>query len=267
MKIRSAIGSSGSFEKVAIAILMTWTAGFIDLVGFVSLYGLYVSHMSGNTVAMARHISQLDWIGFVRHAWPIATFIFGLILGAFIYDAEKRRHIKVPFPTTIGLEALLVTAFIAAGAGNGFKAVIPPQPALKFFVMVALLTISDGDAERVDSKGGRHQCLHHLRDRVAGQVRRIGFGIPLLDSRSDASSLSQPDREGAAGPRRDFEVALQHAALTIGLYLTYLTGAVCGGFSIDRWELRGMFAPLIVLVAIAAFGAFRPYIEQSQVEW
>src|SRR5208283_2673824 len=100
MKIRPA----GSFEKVAIAILMTWTAGFIDLVGFISLYGLYVSHMSGNTVAMARHISQLDWVGFVRHAWPIATFIFGLILGAFIYDAEKHRHIKVPFPAAVGLE-------------------------------------------------------------------------------------------------------------------------------------------------------------------
>ncbi|MGZ6195276.1 MAG: DUF1275 family protein [Candidatus Binataceae bacterium] len=30
---------------------MTWAAGFIDLVGYISLYGLYTSHMTGNTVA------------------------------------------------------------------------------------------------------------------------------------------------------------------------------------------------------------------------
>ena len=117
------------FEKVTIALLMTWAAGFIDIVGYLSLFGLYVSHMSGNTVAMARHVSQYDWTGFVRHGWPIVTFVFGLILGAIIYDAEKRRQIEVPFPTTIGLETLLVGIFIGAGAGGGFKANIPPQPA------------------------------------------------------------------------------------------------------------------------------------------
>src|SRR5271157_4481381 len=92
-RLRSAAGPPAPLENVAAALLMTWTAGFVDIVGFVSLYGLYVSHMSGNTVAMARHISRIQWIGIVRHGWPIATFIFGLMLGAFIYDAEKRRQI------------------------------------------------------------------------------------------------------------------------------------------------------------------------------
>ena len=61
-------GPLTSLERVTIALLMTWTAGFVDIVGYVSLYGLYVSHMSGNTVAMAHHIAQIDWIG-IRAAW------------------------------------------------------------------------------------------------------------------------------------------------------------------------------------------------------
>ena len=147
-------GPLTTLEKVNIAVAMTWAAGFVDLVGYVSLYGLYTSHMTGNTVAMARHISALQWSGVVRRGWPILTFVFGLMLGAFIYEAERRRQIQIPFPPAIGLEALLIAIFIAAGIGSGFKADIPPQPAGKFFVMVALLAIPMGIQNVVIRKVG-----------------------------------------------------------------------------------------------------------------
>jgi hypothetical protein len=64
--LRNPAGPLTAVERVYLAFAMTWAAGFVDLVGFVSLYGLYTSHMSGNTVAMARHISELDWLCAVR---------------------------------------------------------------------------------------------------------------------------------------------------------------------------------------------------------
>ncbi len=265
MKIRSASGHSGSFEQVAIAILMTWTAGFIDLVGYVALYGLYVSHMSGNTVAMARHMSHLDWVGFVRHGWPLATFIFGLILGAFIYDVEKRRHIKVPFPATIGLEVLLVTAFIAAGASSGFKADIPPQPALKFFVMVALLTIAMGlQNVSIRKVGGINVYTTFVTGSLVKFAESVSEFLFWMRDRTYRRFRSRIWKVLLVSPR---QVSLQRAALTIALYVAYLAGAVCGGFATDRWALRGMIAPLIVLVAIVTFGAFQPFLEQVNEEW
>ncbi len=244
---------------------MTGAAGFIDIVGYVSLYGLYVSHMSGNTVAMARHVSQVDWIGIVRHGWPIATFIFGLILGAFIYDAEKRRNIQVPFPATIGLETLLIAIFIGAGEGSSFKAIIPPQPAFKFFGMVALLTIAMGlQNVSIRRVGGLNvyttfvtgslvkfaesmsDYLFWLRDRTRGRFRnRIGKAL-RVSSR---------------------QTSVQHATLTLTLWIVYVAGAVCGGFATDRWELRGMFVPLAVLATITAYGVFRPLLEELNEEW
>jgi len=53
------------FEKLNLAFAMTWAAGFVDLVGYISLYGLYTTHMTGNTVAMARHIAGMQWSGVV----------------------------------------------------------------------------------------------------------------------------------------------------------------------------------------------------------
>ena len=259
------VGPLTTLEKFNLALVLTWAAGFIDLVGYISLYGLYTSHMTGNTVAMAHHISELQWSGVVRRGWPILTFIFGLILGAFIYEAEKRRKIQVPFPAAIGLEALLIATFIAAAIGSGFKANIPPQPATKFFVMVALLAISMGIQNVVIRNVGGltvyttfvtgtlvkfaeslSQYLFWVRDRTRRRFRRRILKVLRVS------------------PRR---LDLRRSAMTLGLWFTYLAGAVCAGFSIQRWALLGMIAPFILLSAIVLYGAFRPFLPASGEEW
>jgi uncharacterized membrane protein YoaK (UPF0700 family) len=214
---------------------------------------------------VARHISALQWSGVVRRGWPILTFVFGLMLGAFIYEAEKRRQIQIPFPPAIGLEALLIAIFIAAGIGSGFKADIPPQPAGKFFVMVALLAIPMGIQNVVIRKVGGinvyttfvtgslvkfaenfSQYLFWVRDRTYHRFRRRIVKVLRISSR---------------------RLPFQRAALTLGLWTAYLGGAVCGGFSIQRWALLGMVAPFVLLLAIALYGAFRPFLPLSNDEW
>jgi uncharacterized membrane protein YoaK (UPF0700 family) len=259
------IGPLTALERVTIALLMTWTAGFVDLVGYVSLYGLYVSHMSGNTVALAHHIAQIDWIGIVRHGWPIATFIFGLILGAFIYDAEKRRNIQVPFPATIGLETLLIGSFIGAGAGNGFTANIPPQPALKFFVMVALLTISMGlQNVSIRKVGGLNVYTTFVTGSLVKFAESMSEYLFWVRDRTHLRFRRRIWMVLRVSPRQP---SAQHAALTITLWVVYLTGGVMGDFATVRWGLRGMIAPLILLAAITAYGVFRPFLEQLHEEW
>ena len=261
-------GPLTSLERVNIAVAMTWAAGFVDLVGYVSLYGLYTSHMTGNTVAMARHISELQWTGVVRRGWPIATFVFGLMLGSFIYEAEKRHKIQVPFPPAIGLEALLIGIFIVAGLGGGYKPDIPPQPAAKFFAMVALLAIPMGIQNVVIRQVGGinvyttfvtgslvkfaeslSQYLLWLRDRTRGRFRRRIAKVLRVSPRL---------------------LPVQHAVLTLGLWIAYLAGAVCGGVALQRWALLAMVAPFVLLLIIALYGAFRPFLPLSPLsndEW
>jgi uncharacterized membrane protein YoaK (UPF0700 family) len=266
--LRKPLGPLTTLEKVNIAVAMTWAAGFVDLVGYISLYGLYTSHMTGNTVAMARHISDLQWTGVVRRGWPIVAFVFGLMLGSFIYEAEKRRKIQVPFPPAIGLEALLIGIFIAGAIGSGYKPDIPPQPAGKFFLMVALLAIPMGIQNvAIRQVGGINvyttfvtgslvkfaeslsQYLFWLRDRTRGRFRRRILKVLRISPRL---------------------LPVQRGALTLGLWTAYLTGAVCGGFSLHRWALLGMVAPFVLLFAIALYGAFRPFLPLSPLsndEW
>ncbi len=264
-RVRSAPTPLTTSEKIAIALLMTWTAGFVDLIGFISLYGLYVSHMSGNTVAMARHISRHEWIGFVRRGWPIITFIFGLILGSFIYDAEKRRNVPIRFRATIGLETLLIGIFIAAGAGNGFKADIPPQPAFKFFVMVATLTIAMGlQNVSIRKVGGMNVYTTFVTGSLVKFAESISEYLFWFRDRTRGRFQNRILKVLRVSPR---QLPVQHAALTFALWIVYLIGGISGGLATIRWELLGMLAPLVVLIAITAYGVFRPLLVEIEHEW
>ncbi|HLI82156.1 MAG TPA: YoaK family protein [Candidatus Binataceae bacterium] len=252
-------------EKVTIAILMTWAAGFIDVVGYLSLFGLYTANMSGNTVAMARHIALQQWWGFARGGWPVATFVFGLILGSFLFDAEKRRGVRPRFAATLVLEIVLIAIFIAFGAGDGFKADIPPQPATRFFAMVALLTIAMGlQNASIRRVGG----MNVYTTFVTGSLVKFGESV------SDFLFWMR-DRTRHRFRRRISKVlrvarrqpTLQHAVLTFALWFAYLTGAIAGDFLTLRWMLLGLLAPLLMLIALVAYGAFRPLLIEASDEW
>lgn len=263
--MRIAAGPLTTFEKVNLALAMTWAAGFVDLVGFVSLYGLYTSHMTGNTVSMARHIAAFEWAGVVRRGWPIVTFVFGLMLGAFIYEWEKRRNIKVPFPPAIALEALLIAIFIVAATGSHYRADIPPQPAGKFFLMVALLAVPMGMQNVVIRKvGGINVYTTFVTGSLVKFAENLSEYLFWVRDRTRGRLRSRIVKVLMVSPRL---VTVQRAALTLGLWIIYLAGAVCGGFSIQRWALLGMLAPFGLLTAIALYGAFRPLLPLSSEEW
>ncbi|MFZ0657751.1 MAG: YoaK family protein [Candidatus Binataceae bacterium] len=263
--MRNQVGPLTALERVNIAVLMTWAAGFVDLVGFVSLYGLYTANMTGNTVGMARHISELQWAGVVRRGWPIVTFVFGLLLGAFIYEAEERRKIKVPFPPAIGLEALLIAIFIAAGIGSGFTANIPPQPAGKFFLMVALLAIPMGIQNVVIRKvGGINVYTTFVTGTLVKFAESLAEYLFWLRDRTHRRFRNRILVVLRISPRT---LPFQRAALTLGLWTAYVIGAVCGGISIQRWALLGMIGPFLLLSLIALYGAFRPFLPLSSGEW
>ena len=52
-------------REVGIAVLiLAFTAGFVDAVGYIVLFQIFTAHMSGNTVAMCVHFSRQNWAEF-----------------------------------------------------------------------------------------------------------------------------------------------------------------------------------------------------------
>lgn len=254
-----------TWEKVFLALLMTWAAGFVDIVGYLALYGLYTAHMTGETVAMARHLSRVQWYGVVRRGWPIAAFVFGLLLGAFIFDAEKRRAIEVPFPATVGVEVILIGAFVVLSCAHGPNLQIPPQPAGMFFLMVALLAVAMGIQNVAIRRVGG---LNIYTTFVTGSLVKFGEALSdylfWLRDRTRNRFRARFLVALRVSPRQP---SLQHAALTLGLWCAYFTGALSGTLATDSWESLAMLAPLALLIGIVLYGVARPFLQLEQEEW
>jgi uncharacterized membrane protein YoaK (UPF0700 family) len=99
-------------QTISIATAMMWTVGFIDLIGYLSLFGLYTAKMSGNTVTIAHHALDLERYRFARGGCAVAGFEFYRLLGAFIVDAEKRHVLRMRFSPSVALESVLIAAYI-----------------------------------------------------------------------------------------------------------------------------------------------------------
>ena len=63
------------------AFPLAWTAGYVDAVGFLTLAGLFVAHMSGNTVRLGVFVGGGDWSLAAQRFVPIVAFILGVVGG------------------------------------------------------------------------------------------------------------------------------------------------------------------------------------------
>jgi uncharacterized membrane protein YoaK (UPF0700 family) len=52
---------------------LAWVAGYVDAVGFLTLAGLFVAHMSGNTVRLGVFVGDGDWSLAAQRFVPIGS--------------------------------------------------------------------------------------------------------------------------------------------------------------------------------------------------
>jgi len=257
-------GPFGALQKTPVALLLTAVAGYIDVFGYIFIYGVYVAHMSGNTVAAARHMADLHWYGFLRHAWPILTFVGGLIIGAILFEAQVRRF-RWPVASTLLLESILIGGFIAAASGINFAPAVPPQPAGKYYLMVALLTVSMGLQNVTVRKIGG---LNVYTTFVTGSLVKFGEAaasfIFWVRRRTRGRFRSRWRKVARTAPhQRD----VLHMALTGSLFVCYLAGAYCGAMAGLKFELPAMFIPLGILVSLTFYSAARPFAQLREEQW
>jgi uncharacterized membrane protein YoaK (UPF0700 family) len=258
-------GPSRALQKTPVALILTAVAGFVDVFGYVFIYGVYVAHMTGNTVATARHLVDLQFYGLLRHSWPIVAFVLGLIIGAFILDAQLRRSVPVPVSLPLLLEAVLLGTFIAAASGINFTASIPTQPAARYYLTVALLALAMGMQNVVVRRiGGVNIYTTFVTGTLVKFVEAVASFVFWFRDRTRHRLRLRLCMVLRIAPRqRNFH----HLMLTIALFLAYFVGAYCGTLAGLKYELRAMFIPLGIMAGLTLYSAIRPFAHLQEEEW
>ena len=61
--------------------MLAGVGGCVDAIGLLTLGGLFVSHMSGNTASLGEMFGQGRWSAGLPHLFSVPVFVLGIFLG------------------------------------------------------------------------------------------------------------------------------------------------------------------------------------------
>jgi len=212
--------------KHQLALVLAAVAGFVDVVGYLTLHHLFTAHMTGNTSKLGVALGH----GNLSSALPLAVvpflFMAGIASGTVLVDAGRRW-------AALAVQAALVAAYMAYGSTVVRHGTVPDHTAAGFYALAALATVALGlqTAALTEVQGAtiRTSYISGVLTHIAqSAVRRAGRG-----DRDDRPLL-----------------------LLAGVCLAYLAGATLGSYTLGRIAVWCLAIPLGVLVAVAAREAF-----------
>jgi uncharacterized membrane protein YoaK (UPF0700 family) len=220
---------------------LAWVAGYVDAVGFLTLAGLFVAHMSGNTVRLGVFVGDGDWNLAAQRFVPIVVFMLGVVGGIALVEALQRRSTPAS-ARVLSIEALLLLVFMLVGRavldGRG-----TPAGSWDYYLLAALAVLA---------MGSQNVALRH----VAGLPIHTTFVTGMLTYIGEElvhGWYARRDlrRAGTVSTRDDpARVAFRRARFHGGVWLSYLAGGVLGAFIALHWDLWSLTLPLAVLAVL-----------------
>jgi hypothetical protein len=74
----------GQRTGILLAVLLTASAGAVDIIGYLQFDHVFVANMTGNTVFFASDVVALQFFQAVHHLLPIVTFLAGVVVSRIV---------------------------------------------------------------------------------------------------------------------------------------------------------------------------------------
>jgi uncharacterized membrane protein YoaK (UPF0700 family) len=244
-------------ESAWLGASLTAVAGFVDAVGYLTLYRIYAANMSGNTVALAIESAQYHWRQAFVHACPILAFFPGLIAGAVLVQLCKRSRLRAALmPSMLVETALLVTFMLIAPKSSLASHAATPGPASFALLAIAVIAFSMGLQNGALRQIGGLSSIHTY---VTGTLLATAEGITeFLFWVAGKFCKSPRPRLRNILHLSIHNRSLRTAAFAGLLWTVYLLAAVVGALLLMRYGVVVMAVPCIILTTIAIIDYFAP---------
>lgn len=237
-----------------LAAFLTWMAGFVDAVGYLSLGQIYTANMSGNSVAIGIHAVSGEWTETLRRVLPVAAYFAGLLYCRLLIAYGALRHIRRIAALTLLCEIALLLPVCLTGN--------PAVPELSWTFIGLLagamgvqnatlthfsnLTVHTGFVTGTLVKCAEHVARYFtwLWDQIAHKKRPVGEVI--------ARSRKQK--------------AFSSGAWLAMIWLAYVIGACFGAFGQHLYKLRSLVVPILGLMCVGAMDLHQPLAIREERE-
>ena len=242
------------------AFLLTFVAGFVDIVGYIAVYHLFTAHMTGATAHLGHDLITGRYVEAVFALSVLAGFVLGSIGGRAVIEAGARGHVRSVASITIAIEAALLLGFVAAFnllSGTGES---PAGIGLLLTLLAVAMGIQTASLTRIGPLTVHTTFVTGMLNKLAQLISHFLFrSYDLI-------------RAGEHDVQRLRKMRKQHFQETLFFFLiwsTYCIAALAGTFCYLRWNIRVMYLPAVLLGIVIVVDQFRPLSlqeEEDQVE-
>lgn len=227
-------------SKVAVALLLTFAAGCVDVVGYLTLYHAFTAHMTGETVHLAQNLFAARWPDVARAGCVIAAFLVGSVAGRAVIEVGARRRTRSIASATLLAEAVLIAGVIPLAGGH-----VSPTLALGLLAMLAAaMGLQTATLTRIGSLTVHTTFVTGMLNKLA-QLLSQGLFLTWDGFQGD---------ETAAERRRVF----RRAQFMMAIWLLYLLGAATGVWMKGAWGARSLLVPIAVVCVAVMMDQLRP---------
>lgn len=243
--------------QLGVAGFLTWIAGFVDAVGFISLTHIYTANMSGNSVAIGIEAFAHNWSETLRRLCPVIAYVIGLLFCRLLieFGAQERirRIASVAFLFEIGF---LIPVCWASGRGVG-NALAPA------FIYTALLAIAMG----VQNAALTHFSSLTLHTGfVTGTLLKFAEEFAKFLTLTFDRLRSPGVSVGSVLKNSSGQKSFQVASWLAFMWTLYVAGAFVGALGDGRLQLRALVVPIISLAILIAVDIHRPLALREEIE-
>ncbi len=235
--------------KSAIALLLTFVAGSVDVIGYLTLHHVFTAHVSGTTAHLGIDISSKRWDEAAIAASVVAAFVFGSILGRVIIEIGTQIHFRRVASITLAIEAALLVTFVLQSGNAGAGTMTNLRISCFLGLLGCAMGLQTATLTRVGPLTVHTTFVTGMLNKLAQLISHLLF---------ESYQLRRADTGRKAHLRALRKRSGEQAAFISGIWILYLLGAVTGTLLDRRIGLPSLYMGVAMLACAIVVDWARP---------
>lgn len=233
------------------ALLLAVSAGVVDAVSFMVLHQTFTANMTGNSTELGIAAGLTNLHDLVPLLVAVCTFIGSIAAGTGGIELASRRGLRSAAVPVLLAEAVLIGTFMVAGHFV-LRRGSAPDHGTGFYLLLTVAVVAMGfqTASLTKALGKTIRTTY-----VSGLITTFSQEIVNLLVPLGAGRASYLRDELGLGTRGE---SLRRVGFHVGVWVSFVGGAVWGGYGVVRWSTWALALPLGAVLGAGVVDLRRP---------
>jgi uncharacterized membrane protein YoaK (UPF0700 family) len=249
--------------KVAVALLLTFASGIVDISGFLGVFHMFTAHLTGATVHLGNSLSDHDWGQALAAVVIVAAYAGGSLVGRLLMEIGSRLKFPRVASITLTIEMALLACIAIPATSDALSAWSAAYGAyLKIAILAAAMGTQTATLTRIGPLTVHTTFVTGMINKTMQLVSHVLVGTYDLAHATGADASDARRAALRAERKREAGMALFLAVV----WSFYVAGAAVGTWSFGLWGLRAIFTAIAILALALAIDAVSPLSIEEEKE-